>query len=285
MTQRVKASQINRIEMRIREVRTSTLDSINPEQKLPLESKTIKSVYVIENTGNIEDTYQLDLENRKGDNLDALNIHIYLDKNADGELSEEEKKQGVITQITLPMAESAMLITIGELPEGIVETDKLHMSLAVANSKGRKPKGKGDVIVSFTAENLSTKLETVLTAAKSHCDTGQLLTGATFANIRLEDMASGECVTFQVQSKNVSQEIAYKVILKQTLPDFISYVKNSLRVCSNDKTCQLVSKTDSSTDNDNASYDANTGVVMIGSELMEIQAGAVIRAEYRLKIN
>jgi uncharacterized repeat protein (TIGR01451 family) len=159
------------------------------------------------------------------------------------------------------------------------------MSLAVKNSKGTKPKGNGNVVVTFTAKNLKTKLETTLTAAKSHCDTGQLLAGETFSNIRLADMASGECATFQIQSKNISTETAHKVVLKQILPEFISYIENSLRLCGSDKTCTLVSKTDNATDNDNATYDENTGTVIIGSELMEIQAGAVLKAEYQLKIN
>jgi len=421
----------NEIEISIREVRTATLTVGNGERQSVLTSvKQVKSVHTLTNTGNVDDTYKLVAMNAVDDDLDAT-MSIYLDKDGNGELSEEEKTAGPISEIKLNMTESASFIVVTDLPT-TEAGQTLHIMLNVTNSKGGIEGTTNDVVITFkdvddnitdavtmangkgsscnayawirqsetwenanknasswiykgqrghlvtiqTAEEnafvteisktlsggwwmgaqrtLTTtqftdkwvtgetfdytnwslnepnndsengliifangkwndengsshyivefelgacpdvptpEVSVTLKAAKSDCKTGELIAGQTFGEARIEDMASGECVTMHMRAENAKDVVAKSVGFRQAIPEYATYIANSISVC-REETCTLTPRSDSvdlkEGKGDWAHYNPNSDTVVIGyadgGEFAQMEKG-VVHAEYRLKID
>jgi hypothetical protein len=136
------------------------------------------------------------------------------------------------------------------------------------------------------------EINLTLKAAKSDCETGQLIAGQTFGDTRLEDMASGECVTMHMRAENTKDVVGEKVKFKQQVPEYASYIANSIRVCGWSEDCKPTARTDSydkeTGKGDWAHYKADEDEVIIGGastgNFASMKKG-VIHAEYRLKID
>jgi hypothetical protein len=136
------------------------------------------------------------------------------------------------------------------------------------------------------------EINLTLKAAKSNCETGQLIAGQTFGDTRLEDMASGECVTMHMRAENTKDVVGEKVKFKQQVPEYASYIANSIRVCGWSEDCKPTARTDSydkeTGNGDWAHYKADEDEVIIGGastgNFASMKKG-VIHAEYRLKID
>ena len=143
------SSESNVINLTIREVYAAALTPGNgAKQEVSVTDKEVISSHTLKNTGNVKQEFKLVASNAEDDTIDGK-IAIYLDKDGSGDLSEEEINAGEIASITLEADEVANLILVTTLPGAIKESDTLHITLTVTDSKGNIVTDVNDVIVSF----------------------------------------------------------------------------------------------------------------------------------------
>jgi hypothetical protein len=283
----------NEIEISIREVRTVTLTGSMDDKKAFNSAKKIMSIHKLTNTGNVDDIYKLAASNAADDTIDATKVDVYLDKDGNGILSAEELAAGPLTEIKLAMTESVSLIMMAELPEAIEDGATLHLLL---NATGLENTAVETSYVKVTFSNDPStprpNVSVTLKAAQSNCETGALIAGQTFGDARIEDMASGECVTMHMRAENTKDIVGEKVKFKQAVPEYASYIANSISVCGWSDSCKLTPRSDSydmeKGTGDWAHYHTKEDSVVIGGAWKDKPARmikGVIHAEYRLKID
>ncbi len=140
-----------------------------------------------------------------------------------------------------------------------------------------------NALVEFDIECSAPTVDVVLTAAKDIACDGSA--DSAFDAIDLSDMAPGECAIMHVRAKNNSGISAVDVFLKQELPNYLTYIPNTISSCGFDDFCTPVARTDNETDNDNGYYDAVNNTIVIGGKPTNLQPGDVIHGEYHLKID
>jgi hypothetical protein len=137
------------------------------------------------------------------------------------------------------------------------------------------------------------QVEVNLKAAKSDCKSGKLLEGEKFTDLRLEDMAPGECVTMHMRAENTSETRAEAFTAKQELPAYLSYIPHTLAACGWDDNCKLTPRSDTYKTKDGkgdwAHFDSKTGTVVFGGldgkKLAHINPGDVFHGQFRAKID
>jgi hypothetical protein len=261
------SNESNIIKITIREVNSVTLTNISGETKTVgnIPNALIYSIHTLHNTGNTTDTYHLSIQNEiTGDTLNATEFFIYNDKNRNGQLDIDEKKP--ITVIELVSDTTAKIITTSKLPENIYNNDTLNIKVNVQSKINTNVTASNKVKINFS--DTRPKINIVLSAAKDIACDGD--PDAEFGDVNLNHMASKECLILYIQAKNNSKNRVLGVILKNTLPEFTSYKKNSLHYCKG-KECRLERFTDA-IDNDTAEFDETNDEV-------KFKAGEIITGE------
>jgi hypothetical protein len=138
-------------------------------------------------------------------------------------------------------------------------------------------------LVEFDIACPAPSVELVLTAAKDiSCDGNP---DSSFDAIDLLDMAPGECIIMHVHARNTSGISAIDVFLKQEMPNYLTYVPNTIASCGWDASCSLVARTDNEADKDNGYFDAVNNTVVIGGKPTNLGPGDIIHGKYRLRID
>ncbi len=138
-------------------------------------------------------------------------------------------------------------------------------------------------LVEFDIDCPAPNVDLVLTAAKDiSCDGNA---DNAFDAVDLTDMAPGECAIMHVRAKNTSGISAIDIFLKQELPNYLSYIPNTISSCGFVDNCTLIAKTDNEADKDDGYYDTVNNTVVIGGKPTNLQPGDVIHGEYHLKID
>jgi hypothetical protein len=138
-------------------------------------------------------------------------------------------------------------------------------------------------LVEFDIACPAPSVELVLTAAKDiGCDGSP---DSAFDAIDLADMAPGECAIMHVRARNTSGISAIDVFLKQVMPNYLTYVPNTIASCGWDDSCSLVARTDNETDKDNGYFDSVNNTVVIGGKPTNLGPGDIIHGQYRLRID
>lgn len=122
-----------------------------------------------------------------------------------------------------------------------------------------------------------------LTAAKDVACDG--VADSSFDALDLTEMAPGECAIMHIRAKNTSSVEAIDIFLKQEMPNYLSYVPNTITSCGFDDACSLEKRADNEADKDDGYYDSVNNSVVIGGKPTNLKPGDVIHGEYLLKID
>lgn len=217
--------------------------------------------YVLENTGNGSDTFDLQASDgiTGGDDIDADSITIYHDTNGDGQPSSGEPE--ITGPISLAAGTPMSIVVEVQVPSTAIAAETLGVTLTAEAEEGTGSLVPGSVIDIHSTKGLDGFDGTVESMITVSADAVVVATKAASHNVGTNE------ITYTLTIKNNGNALASTVGIKDAFPENTTYVASSATAAgllvSNSDTLPAVVTLDETVDNVDYNGDGDTSDVSV----------------------